>query len=129
MAIRAEGGVALADGTRVIPELLLVGRDPKKLEALAAAHGLDRYALDLEAALEDPDYEIFFDAASTKLRAGLLQRAIAVGKHVYCEKPVASRLADALAVWRAAEAAGVKHGVVQDKLWLPGLLEAPDADR
>jgi predicted dehydrogenase len=123
LAIRAEGGVALADGTRVVPEPLLVGRDPAKLEALAKAQGLDRFALDLDAALEDPDYEIFFDAASTQLRAGLLGRAIAAGKHVYCEKPVAESLEDALAVWRAAEAAGIKHGVVQDKLWLPGLLK------
>ncbi|HXV23662.1 MAG TPA: Gfo/Idh/MocA family oxidoreductase, partial [Alphaproteobacteria bacterium] len=123
LAIRKDGGVALADGTRVVPEPLLVGRDPRKLEALAIAHGLDRFALDLDAALEDADYEIFFDAASTRLRAGLLKRAIAAGKHVYCEKPVASNLEDALAVWRAADAAGIRHGVVQDKLWLPGLLK------
>jgi predicted dehydrogenase len=123
LAIRAEGGVALADGTRVVPEPLLVGRNPAKLEALAEAHGLDRFALDLDAALEDPDYEIFFDAASTRLRAGLLRRAIAAGKHVYCEKPVAETLSDALAVWRAAKAAAIRHGVVQDKLWLPGLLK------
>ena len=121
LAIRAEGGITLADGTRVVPEPLLLGRNPKKLEALAEAHGLDRFALDLDAALEDPDYEIFFDAASTQRRAGLLRCAIAAGKHVYCEKPVAESLDDALAVWRAAEAAGIRHGVVQDKLWLPGL--------
>ena len=123
LAIRAQGGVALADGTRIVPEPLLVGRNPAKLEALAQAHGLDRYALDLDAALEDPDYEVYCDAAATQLRAGLLQRAIAAGKHVYSEKPVAETLEDALAAWRAAEAAGVKHGVVQDKLWLPGLLK------
>ena len=123
LAIRAEGGVALADGTRIVPEPLLVGRNPAKLEALAQAHGLDRFALDLDAALEDPDYEVFFDAASTKLRTGLLQRAIAAGKHVYCEKPIAENVEDALAVWRAAQAAGIRHGVVQDKLWLPGLLK------
>ena len=121
LAIRAEGGITLADGTRVVPEPLLLGRNPKKLEALAEAHGLDRFALDLDAALEDPDYEIVFDAASTQRRAGLLRGAIAAGKHVYCEKPVAESLDDALAVWRAAEAAGIRHGVVQDKLWLPGL--------
>ena len=123
LAIRAQGGVELADGTKVIPEPLLVGRNPGKLEALAAAHGLDRFALDLDAALDDPDYELFFDAASTKLRAGLLQRAIAAGKHVYCEKPIAGTLEDALAAYRAARDGGVRHGVVQDKLWLPGLLK------
>jgi predicted dehydrogenase len=104
-----------------MPEPLLLGRDPGKLEALADAHGIARWTMDLDAALGDPAYEIFFDAASTQLRAGLLRRAIAAGKHVYCEKPVAEKLEDALAVWRAAEAAGIRHGVVQDKLWLPGL--------
>ena len=121
LAIREQGGVPLADGTRVMPDPLLVGRDPGKLEALADAHGIARWTPDLDAALADPDYELFFDAASTRLRASILKRAIAAGKHVYCEKPVATNLADALALWRAAEAAGIRHGVVQDKLWLPGL--------
>ena len=123
LAIRAQGGLELADGTRVLPEPLLVGRSPRKLEALADAHGIARWTLDLDAALADTDYELFFDAASTRLRAGLLQRAIAAGKHVYCEKPVAENLGDALALYRAAKAAGIRHGVVQDKLWLPGLLK------
>jgi predicted dehydrogenase len=123
LAIRDRGGVALADGSHLVPDPLLVGRSASKLEALAAAHGIARWSLDIDAALADPHYELFFDAASTRLRAGLLQRAIAAHKHVYCEKPIAENLADALAVWRAAEAAGVRHGVVQDKLWLPGLLK------
>ena len=123
LAIRDQGGVALADGTRLMPDPLLVGRSSPKLEALAAAHGIARWTLDLDAALADPQYEVFFDAASTRLRAALLQRAIAAGKHVYCEKPTADKLDAALAVWRAAEAAGIRHGVVQDKLWLPGLLK------
>ncbi len=121
LAIREEGGVALADGTRLLPDPLLVGRDPGKLEALADAHRIARWTQDLDAALADPDYELFFDAASTQLRASVLERAIAAGKHVYCEKPIAADLESALAVWRAAEAAGIRHGVVQDKLWLPGL--------
>jgi predicted dehydrogenase len=123
LAIRKQGGLELADGTRVLPEPLLVGRSPRKLEALTDAHGIARWTLDLDAALADTDYELFFDAASTRLRAGLLQRAIAAGKHVYCEKPVAENLDDALALYRAAKAAGIRHGVVQDKLWLPGLLK------
>ena len=121
LAIRGEGGVALADGTRVLPEPILVGRDPKKLEQLADRYGLARWTLDLDAALAETDAGIFFDAASTKLRAGLIEQAIAAGKHVYCEKPVAENLEDALRIWRAARRASVKHGVVQDKLWLPGL--------
>jgi predicted dehydrogenase len=121
LAIREQGGVTLADGTRVVPEPILVGRDPRKLEQLVDRYGLVRWTLDLEAAFAETDAEIFFDAASTKLRAGLIERAIAAGKHVYCEKPAAETLADALRIWRAARAAGVRHGVVQDKLWLPGL--------
>jgi predicted dehydrogenase len=121
LAIRDEGGIELSDGTRILPEPILVGRDPKKLEHLVDTYGLARWTLDLEAALAETGAEIFFDAASTKLRAGLILRAIAAGKHVYCEKPVAENLEDALRVWRAARAAGIRHGVVQDKLWLPGL--------
>jgi predicted dehydrogenase len=120
-AIRAQGGVALSDGRRVIPDPILVGRNADKLEALAQAHGVARWSTDLDAALADPADAVYFDSASTGLRPGLIRRAIAAGKHVYTEKPVAPTLAEAVALHRAAEAAGVKHGVVQDKLWLPGL--------
>ena len=123
LAIRDEGGVVLADGTRVLPEPILVGRDPRKLEQLADRYGLARWTLDLEAALADTGAEIFFDAASTQLRAGLILRAIAAGKHIYCEKPVSTTLAEAKSLYAAAKKARIKHGVVQDKLWLPGLLK------
>ncbi len=123
LKIREEGGVALRDGRRIIPEPLLVGRSADKLAKLAAAHGVERWTTDLDAAIADPDYPLFFDAASTHLRAGILRKAIAAGKHVYCEKPVAATLADALDVWRRAENARVRHGVVQDKIFLPGLLK------
>jgi predicted dehydrogenase len=123
LAIRAEGGVMLADGTRLMPDPILVGRSPARLEALADAHGLDKWSVDLDAVLEDPAYEVFFDAASTQLRASLLEKAIAAGRHVYCEKPIAATTADAVRVWRRAEERGIRHGVVQDKLWLPGLLK------
>ena len=120
--IRRQGGVALRDGTRLMPEPLLVGRNAGKLRALAKAHGVERWTTDLDAALAGKD-EIFFDAASTQLRPKLVGRAIASGKHVYCEKPVATTLAQAKALYAAAKKARVKHGVVQDKLWLPGLLK------
>ena len=122
-AIRAQGGVALADGRRVMPDPILVGRNRPKLEALAKAHGVERVTTDLDAALRDPDDTLYFDAASTGLRPGLIRKAIAAGKHVYTEKPVAPTLADAIDLAKLAKAAGVKHGVVQDKLWLPGLLK------
>jgi predicted dehydrogenase len=123
LEIRKQGGVALKDGTRLMPEPLLVGRNAGKLEELAKKHGVERWTTDLSAALKDDRYEIFFDAASTQLRPKLLKRAIAAGKHVYCEKPVATTLAQAVDLYKAAKKARIKHGVVQDKLWLPGLLK------
>jgi predicted dehydrogenase len=121
VAIRKDGGVPLANGERLMPDPILVGRNRDKLEALARAHGIARVSTDLDACLADPADEIFFDAASTQLRAGLLKRAMAAGKHVYSEKPTADTLEDALSIAAAAKAAGVKNGVVQDKLFLPGL--------
>ena len=120
-AIRADGGLRLKSGDVLMPDPILVGRDAGKLQALAVAYGVNRWTTDLELALADPRDEIFFDAAATQLRAGLLQRAIEAGKHVYCEKPIADRLEDAVAVARLAKHHGIKHGVVQDKLFLPGL--------
>ncbi|MGQ0544998.1 MAG: Gfo/Idh/MocA family protein [Betaproteobacteria bacterium] len=122
LEIRKQGGVALADGTRLMPDPLLVGRNPKKIEELARQHGVRRWTTDLDKALASED-EVFFDAASTQLRPALLKRAIAAGKHVYCEKPVATNLAEAKSLYAAAKKARIKHGVVQDKLWLPGMLK------
>jgi predicted dehydrogenase len=121
LAIRNDGGILLQDGSRLLPDPILVGRNAEKLAALAGKHGVARYTTDLDAALADGRDTLFFDAAATDLRAGLLSRAIAAGKHVYCEKPVASTLTQAMAVARQANAAGIKHGVVQDKVFLPGL--------
>jgi predicted dehydrogenase len=123
LEIRRQGGVALKDGTRLMPDPILVGRNAAKVEALAKKHGLARWTTDLAAALKDPDDEIFFDAASTQLRPKLLKQAIRAGKHVYCEKPVSTTLAEAMDLYKAAKKAKIKHGVVQDKLWLPGLLK------
>jgi predicted dehydrogenase len=121
LAIRAEGGVLLANGDRVMPDPVLVGRNPERLASLAKAHGVTRVSCDLEACLADRNDSVFFDAATTQMRPALLAKAIAAGKHVYCEKPVATNLEQALAIVRQAKAAGIKHGVVQDKLFLPGL--------
>jgi predicted dehydrogenase len=123
VAIRDQGGVTLKNGDRVMPDPILVGRNSEKLAALAKTHGLTRFTTDLEGALKNPEDTLFFDAATTQLRAQLLRTAMAAGKHVYCEKPVADNLADALDLVRAAKKAGIKHGVVQDKLFLPGLLK------
>jgi predicted dehydrogenase len=123
LAIRAQGGVALRNGDTVMPDPILVGRNEGKLAQLANAHGIARWTTNLDAALKNPDDTLFFDAATTKLRAKSLHKAIAAGKDIYCEKPIAENLGDALAVASAAKKAGVRHGVVQDKLFLPGLLK------
>ena len=125
-AIRADGGLALPDGAVLVPDPLLVGRDPRKLEELAARAAGVPWTTDLDAALANPAYEIYFDAQTTDRRADAVRRAIAAGKHVYCEKPSAATTGDALDLYRRAKAAGVKHGVVQDKLWLPGIRALKD---
>jgi predicted dehydrogenase len=122
-AIRSAGGVLLPNGDRAMPDPILVGRNPQKLAEIAELQGVTRHTTDLDAALADPNDTIFFDSGSTQMRAALLTRAINAGKHVYCEKPVSETLEEALAVARLAEARGVKHGVVQDKIFLPGLLK------
>jgi predicted dehydrogenase len=121
LAIRSQGGVQLPDGPPIWPEPLLVGRSEEKLRALADEHGLERFTTSLDEALADPACEIYFDAAATAARVEGMERAIAAGKHVYCEKPSAPTLESALRLARLARAAGVRHGVVQDKLFLPGL--------
>jgi predicted dehydrogenase len=121
LAIRGQGGLLLSDGRRVMPDPIIVGRNAAKIEALAGRLGIDRWTSDLDAALANPDDAVFFDAASTQLRPGLLRKAIDAGKHVYSEKPVSEGLADAVGIARHAKAKGVKNGIVHDKLDLPGL--------
>jgi predicted dehydrogenase len=123
MAIRKQGGVRLGPDETIMPKPMLVGRNENKLRDLSERYGVDRYTTDLDAALSDADYPVYFDALSTTLRYDCLRKAIAAGKHIYTEKPVAETLEQALTLYREAQAAGIKHGVVQDKLWLPGLLK------
>jgi predicted dehydrogenase len=123
LAIRAEGGIPVGTADRILPEPLLVGRNADKLRALAAAHGDLPWSTDLDAVLADPGIAIYFDALATQQRYDNVLKAVAAGKHVYCEKPCATTSAEALDLHAAATKAGVKHGVVQDKLWLPGLLK------
>jgi predicted dehydrogenase len=121
MAIRSEGGLALTNGERLVPEPVLLGRSPAKLAALAAANGNLRWNIDRDACLGDPDIAIYFDGSATGGRPARAAAALDAGKHVYVEKPLAETLADALDLARCAERAGLKNGVVQDKLFLPGL--------
>jgi predicted dehydrogenase len=122
-AIMQQGGVRLSDSESIVPRPLLVGRNAAKLEAISTECGGLPWTTDLAAALANPEYTVYFDAQTTDRRADAVRRAIAAGKHVYCEKPVADNLETALDLYRRAREAGVKHGVVQDKLWLPGLMK------
>jgi predicted dehydrogenase len=119
LAIAAEGGLPLRNGDRLVPDLLLVGRDAGRLQALAAAHGGQRWTTSLDEALSGPD-AIFMDCAATGGRPQRVRQAIAAGKHIHIEKPTAPSVDEAMALARAAHAAGVRHGVIQDKLFLPG---------
>ncbi len=121
LAIREQGGIPLPDGTELWPEPVLVGRNENKLRQLAASHGLSRISTDLDACLADSANSVYFDAQTTSQRTPAVRAAILAGKHVYCEKPVADSLSAALGLARLARERGVKNGVVQDKLFLPGV--------
>jgi predicted dehydrogenase len=122
-AIMQQGGVKLGPSETIMPKPILVGRNSAKLEAISAECGGLPWTTDLNSVLAKPEYSIYFDAQTTDRRAADVKRAIAAGKHIYCEKPVADTLEVALDLYRVANKAGIKHGVVQDKLWLPGLLK------
>lgn len=119
LAIASEGGLQLRNGDRLIPDLLLVGRDADRLKALAAANHGQRWTTNLDEALSGSD-AIFMDCAATGDRPARVRKAIAAGKHIHIEKPTAPTTDEAMALARAAHGAGVRHGVIQDKLFLPG---------
>ncbi|MGW2707655.1 Gfo/Idh/MocA family protein [Streptomyces sp. NPDC001356] len=123
LALRDQGGLDLGDGTVLWPEPILLGRREHALREIAERHGLDQVSTDVDAVLADPSVDIYFDSQVTSAREEALTKAITAGKHVYTEKPTATGLAGALALARLAHGKGVKHGVVQDKLFLPGLLK------
>ncbi|WEJ10211.1 Gfo/Idh/MocA family protein [Sinorhizobium prairiense] len=121
LAIRDQGGITLQSGERLEIDPIIVGRNRDKMEQLAKRHAIARWSTDLDAALADPNDQIFFDAGTTLMRAELIGRALDAGKHVYCEKPISDDLRTAVKLARKARTSGLKHGVVQDKLFLPGL--------
>lgn len=122
-AIIAEGGLKATENDIILPDLVLVGRNEIKLKKLAERVQVENWTTNLEEALADKKYQIYFDAQTTGRRADAIKKAVAAGKHVYCEKPIATSTDIALELYRECEKAGVKHGVVQDKLWLPGMLK------
>jgi len=121
LRIREEGGVLLADGSRLVPDPLLLGRNPEKLEAISKRFGGLRWETDLDRALANKEDEIYFDSGPTGMREENVIRAITAGKHIYCEKPLSADLASAIRLAEAADTAGICHGIVQDKLFLPGI--------
>ena len=120
-AIIKQGGVRISPSEIIMPKPILVGRNAIKLAEISKECGGLPYSTDLDKALADPANLIYFDSQTTDRRAADVKKAIAAGKHIYCEKPVSDSLEIALDLLRTAEKAGVKHGVVQDKLWLPGM--------
>lgn len=120
LAIREQGGVQCGEVT-IMPDPILTGRSEDKLRGLAEQYGVEKFSTDLDAVLADESYSIFFDASGTPYRVPFLERAIAAGKDIYCEKPIATSYGASLDIAEKAEAAGVKNGTVQDKLWLPGI--------
>ena len=118
-----QGGVQISPSETILPDPVLVGRNEAKLRKLAEMSGVTKYTTNLESVLNDPAYSIYFDAQTTGRRTEAVKAAVKAGKHIYCEKPVAVDTQTALELYRICEEAGVKHGVVQDKLWLPGMLK------
>lgn len=118
-----QGGIKLRSGDRLIPDPILVGRDEDKLQRLGALSGIKKITTSVDEALADPQNKIYFDSQTTGRRAEGVRKAVKAGKHIYCEKPVAVDTKEAMELYQLCKNAGVKHGVVQDKLWLPGLLK------
>jgi predicted dehydrogenase len=123
LSIRAQGGITLDNGTTIYPEPILVGRRDDRLREIAEMHGLARWSTSLDEVLSDPLVDVYFDTQTTSAREESLAKAIAAGKHVYTEKPSASTLGGALRLASAARQAGITNGVVQDKLFLPGMIK------
>ncbi|MFO7670308.1 MAG: Gfo/Idh/MocA family oxidoreductase [Bacteroidales bacterium] len=122
-AIIKQGGVKISDSEYIMPDPILVGRNEARLKALSELSGVEKYTTDLEGVITDPAYEIYFDAQVTGRRSEAVKLAASNGKHVYCEKPTASDFKTAYELYEFCQRAGVKHGVVQDKLWLPGMVK------
>jgi predicted dehydrogenase len=118
-----QGGVISRSGDTIMPDPVLVGRDTGKLKKLCTITGITKMSTDLDEVLKDPEYQVYFDAQTTGRRAEAVREAVKAGKHIYCEKPVAISTDIAMELYKLCKNAGVKHGVVQDKLWLPGILK------
>jgi predicted dehydrogenase len=118
-----QGGVRIGSGETIMPDPILVGRDENKLQKLCAISGVQKMTTNPDGAIDDPYNIIYFDAQVTGKRFDAVQRAVKAGKHIYCEKPIAANTTQAIELYKLCKEGGVKNGVVQDKLWLPGILK------
>jgi predicted dehydrogenase len=118
-----QGGVKAGPGEVIMPDPVLVGRDENKLKRLCDLTGIKKMSTNLDETLADPGNIIYFDAQTTGRRAEAVKKAVKAGKHVYCEKPVAVSTDIAMELYNLCRKAGLKNGVVQDKLWLPGIVK------
>ena len=118
-----QGGLDISPGEVIMPDPILVGRNPAKLKTLCDLAGIEKWSTDLDACLGESNYHIYFDAQTTGLRVQSIRKAITAGKHIYCEKPTATDTETALELYKFCQDAGLKNGVVQDKLWLPGIIK------
>lgn len=118
-----QGGIKVNSDEIIMPDPILVGRDIHKLEKLSQLSGVKKMTTNVDEALADPHNIIYFDSQTTGRRAEGVRKAVQAGKHVYCEKPIAIDTKTALELYELCKAAGLKNGVVQDKLWLPGIMK------
>ncbi len=118
-----QGGVKINPGEAIMPDPVLIGRDENKLHKLCEISGIKKLSTDLDQVLADPGNIIYFDSQTTGRRAEGIRKAVKAGKHIYCEKPIAVDTKQAMELYQLCKNAGVKNGVVQDKLWLPGIIK------
>ena len=123
VAIIKQGGVTTSIGETIMPDPVLVGRDEHKLQKLCSISGIKKMSTDLDQVLADPYNTIYFDSQTTGRRADAIKKAVKAGKHIYCEKPIAVDTEQAMELYELCKKTGVKNGVVQDKLWLPGVIK------
>jgi predicted dehydrogenase len=122
-AIIKQGGVKISEEETIMPDPILVGRNTNKLEKLCELSGVKKMTTNLDEALADKNNIIYFDSQVTGRRADAVRQAVKAGKHIYCEKPIAVDTKTAMELYKLCKGAGLKNGVVQDKLWLPGILK------
>jgi predicted dehydrogenase len=122
-AIIKQGGLRIGPDEVIMPDPILIGRSESKLRELCARTSVTKWSTNLDETLANPEYTVYFDSQTTGRRAEGVRKAVAAGKHIYCEKPIAVDSKTALELHDLCKKAGVKNGVVQDKLWLASFVK------